>query len=74
MVYIIEHSLTDERQSSHRILYATTDKEKALDFYNSKNVVYNPNPLQIESYTLSERNGIYFNVLEFKTNYAKSKI
>ena len=69
MVYIIEHSITDVKQNIHNIMYATDNKKDAIDFYNSRTLDTNPIPLYIESYTLSERNGIYFNILDFKTNY-----
>lgn len=71
MIYLIEHYESDVRQRTHKILYATTDKEKALEYYNSKKVQNYPDPLHIEYYILTERDGVYFNVIEIKTNYEK---
>ena len=74
MVYIIEHLITNVKQNMHNIIYATDNKKDAIDFYNSRTLDTNPIPLYIESYILSERNGKDYKVLDFKTNYAKSKI
>jgi hypothetical protein len=71
MIYIIEYSFTDIRQNLHSILFASTNYEDAVKFFNEREFTSTGN-LNVESYTLSEREGTYYKILDYKTNYGKA--